>query len=83
MAAMCVRRDCSRPVSYCSNAARSAAGTEAWVRAKQAVGQRVTPLSRINAATAASYSLEDKGTVRTGFSCLRITAKPPTRISGA
>src|SRR5271166_35923 len=78
---MCDRRDCSRSASWCSSAARSAAGTEACVRTRQAVGQRVTPLLRMNSATAASYSLEDGGAVRIGFSRLRVIAEHPVRSS--
>src|ERR1700737_3056754 len=46
----------SRATAYSSSAARSAAATVPWVGSAQAVGQRVMPLVRMNAATAARYS---------------------------
>src|ERR1700730_7556666 len=53
------RRPIARATSYRRSSAQSAAGTEPCVRTTQTVGQRVTPLAWVNAATAASYSLED------------------------
>ena len=68
VAAIFSRRAISRATSYRRSSAQSAAGTEACVRTTQTVGQRVTPLAWVNAATAASYSLEDlPGGVMTGL----------------
>jgi len=47
------------PLRNRRSSAQSAAGTEPCVRTTQTVGQRVTPLAWVNAATAASYSVED------------------------
>jgi hypothetical protein len=46
----------SRRDAYSSSASRSAAATAPWVGRTQAVGHRVTPLVRMNSATAASQS---------------------------
>jgi hypothetical protein len=68
VAAKSSRRAISRATSYRRSSAQSAAGTEAWVRTTQTVGQRVTPLAWMNAATAASCSPEDiRGGVMTGL----------------
>jgi hypothetical protein len=59
VAAIFSRRAISRATSCRRSSAQSAAGTEPCVRTTQTVGQRVTPLAWVNAATAASYSVED------------------------
>jgi hypothetical protein len=46
----------SRVTACSSNAARSAAPTNAWVGRTQAVGHRVTPFDRINSAIASQSS---------------------------
>src|SRR5262249_26280387 len=55
-AASFARRIRSRSTACSSSAALSAAATRPCVGRTQAVGQRVTPLFRINSATAASGS---------------------------
>lgn len=56
-AATLTRRRWSRRTAYSSRASRSVSATEPWVGRTQAVGHRVTPLVRMNSATAASQSL--------------------------
>src|SRR6202022_4284747 len=51
------RRNFSCVIACSSRAARSAASTEPWVGRRQAVGQRVIPLVRINSAMTASPPL--------------------------
>src|SRR5277367_3012722 len=53
-AAVRARRTRSRAAAYSSSAVRSAAATEPCVGSTHAVGQRVTPLVRMNSLTAAS-----------------------------
>src|ERR1700730_735044 len=55
-AATLTRRRWSRRTAYSSRASRSVAATEPWVGRTHAVGHRVTPLVRMNSATAASQS---------------------------
>ena len=50
------RNSRSRVAACCSNAARSAAPTNAWVGETQAVGHRVIPFDRMNSAIASLSS---------------------------
>src|ERR1700730_14980080 len=59
-AATLTRRRWSRCTAYSSRASRSVAATEPWVGRTQAVGHRVTPLVRMNSATAASQSFSGR-----------------------
>src|SRR6202007_3306524 len=70
------RRWRSRSLRYSSNAARSAAVTEAWVGTTHAVGQRVTPFVRMYSSMTVSQLASEIISIDVSLSTEEITGMP-------